>query len=319
MLPPVDIEKLSADEARGLLEVVDNTIGCLCGCTAIAKAGYPGEGRALPFENALVEILLTKWGSASRQAVDTAIEGLRARTGTLSDTEIADILALIDDKIDSVFVGGVGKKLPGLFGKAYKRGKRDVFANFRIPVAFDVPDTDAIKWLGDHHMYWVGNYYNRHLSTKLSQTVAQGVAEGLGREAVGQRLKSFFADYPGISAKPDSYWRGMSANGMNRARNFGLIEGYENLGVTELRILVVLDERTSDICKAMAGQVIPVSAAINQRDLLMAAEDPEDVKAISPWVSADAVIGKDIADIVAQGVIMPPYHFNCRTTVVAVR
>jgi hypothetical protein len=50
-------------------------------------------------------------------------------------------------------------------------------------------------------------------------------------------------------------------------------------------------------CREMNGKIIPVSRCVDQRDELMAAKDPEDVKTISPWVSAESIKGKSIGSI----------------------
>ena len=70
-------------------------------------------------------------------------------------------------------------------------------------------------------------------------------------------------------------------------------------------------------CRSLNGRVIPLNACVKQRDALMAAEDPEDVKRIAPWLPVQAIKGKRTSALIAQGIGMPPYHFHCRTTVVA--
>ena len=146
--------------------------------------------------------------------------------------------------------------------------------------------------------------------------MAEGIKAGLGRTQVAEDLQKFFGDYPGVQNPPLSYWRGFAANGMNRTRQFGLLQSYEDVGITELEVLAVMDERTSAICKDMNGRIIPVSNGLAQRDLMMAAEDPEDVKTISPWPKLEDIKGKSTKNVLDQGVITPPYHFNCRTTLV---
>ena len=96
-----------------------------------------------------------------------------------------------------------------------------------------------------------------------------------------------------------------------------MIQAYDEVGVTKLQIVAVMDERTSAVCRQLNGRVIPVATAAGQRDLLMAAQDPEDVKTIAPWVPAKDLEGLSTKAINEQGVIMPPYHFHCRTQVVA--
>lgn len=311
----IDVSKLRRDQAVAALEVTENMLGTLCGCSAITKAG---EGRALPFENAMVELLLTKWGSATDAAIESALSHLAANAGELLDSEIAAILQIMRDEIDSAFTAQVASELPPLVTGAYQKGKKDALKRFKINAIFGEFDDRAAEWLNDHHMYWVGNYYDKHVSSQMSSFVAEKMQQGLGRSEIGKELASFFEGYPGIGAKPESYWRGFAANGMNRTRNFGLIQGYQEIGITELVVRAIIDERTSPICREMNGKVISIEAAVAQRDRLMQAQNPEDVKVISPWPKLPDIKGKSGEEVAGQGVVMPPYHYHCRTTVEAV-
>lgn len=308
----LEISNLTRDEVVATLETVDNTLSCLCGCT-ITKAG---EGKPLPFESAMAELLLVGWAKASRGAVEVAMKGLAARAGEITNREIKGILTGIEMQIEAKFVKPTGNGLPKLITGAYKKAKGDVMRKHKRRLMMAAFDDDAMQWLNDHHMYWVGSYYDRFLSEQIAKTIKDGMVEGLGREAIGGKLKSFFDKYPGVQSKPDVYWRGMAANGMNRSRNFGLISGYQDVGVKQLRVLAVIDSRTSPICREMNGKIIPVARAADQRDAMMAAESPEDIKTISPWLAVKDIAGLSTAKIMDKGMIMPPFHFNCRSTVV---
>lgn len=305
-------DALSLDQARAALNTVDEILGCVCDCE-IAKAG---EGKPLPFENAMVELLLTEWGGATKSAVKEAIKKLNAGTGEMTAGDVNRILKLIDNGITARMTTSATAKLFELIKGAYSRGKRDVFKKFKKKVVFNQIDTDVISWLSDHHVYWIGNYYNKHVSEGVASVVQDAMSKGLGRKQTGAKLKEFFGKYSGVRHKPDHYWRGLAANAMSRSRNFGLVQSYVDLNVSELKVVSVMDERTSPICRKMNGTVIPVSKAIEQRDLMMAAEDPEDVKTIAPWPSVKTLEGLTDAQIIASGVCLPPYHFRCRTTVV---
>ncbi len=300
------------DSLIATLDIVDNTLGLLCGCE-FTKAG---EGRVLPFETAMAERLLTGWGNGTQKAVQAAIKGLAARGGDLSQEEINAILAIMNAQIERGFVQPMTKQIPGLITNGYNKAKADIAYKLKRRLTFSALDSESIRWLQDHHLYWIRTYYNKHVSSQIADTIAQGMAEGLGRERIGDRLKDFFDKYPGVKAQPEAYWRGLAANGMNRSRNFGLISGYQQIGVRQLRIVAVMDERTSDICRELNGRVIPLSRAIEQRDALIAAEDPEDVKTIAPWLRADQLAGQSTSRIMDMGIGLPPYHFRCRTTVV---
>lgn len=312
--PSFDPATLTTDQARAALFVTDSILEHACGCE-IHKA--TGEGKLLPFEKELIEALLVEWGKSSKKAVDTAVKLIMQNHGEFSELEAQGIIAEVSKTLNASLVPSVEKQLPGLFGSGYKLAKKTVAAQLKQAPTFAFADQTAIKWLSDHHLYWVGTYFEKNLSSQFAADVATGLKQGLGREAIGNRMADFFNDYPGVSAKPDSYWRGLAANGMNRSRNFGQLAEYEDVAVQYMQVVAVMDERTSAICKFMNGKIVPVGAAISQRNRLMTAESPEDVKTIAPWVSASSLSGMSVSEIVNQGVIMPPYHFHCRTTVVA--
>ena len=306
-----DLSNITLDQAEAGLEVVENFLDDLTGIP-IAK----GEGTKLPGEDNLIELFLVQWAKGSEESANKAMKELINGSGALTDKQIDNAMKSFKIELDQTFVEPVGKALPEILTNAYKTAKQKVVKSHSTKMIWKEIDKEATAWLAEHHMYWVGTYYDDKLSKALRETVIAGMKEGHGREAIGQTLKDFFDGYPGVRNKPANYWRGMAANGINRSRQFGLIQGYEDVGVTELEVVAVIDQRTSSICKEMNGRIIPVSSAINQRDQLMEAEDPEDVKTISPWLSAATIKGKSDSYVVSQGLVMPPYHFNCRTTVV---
>jgi hypothetical protein len=301
------------DIARAQLEIVDNTLAAVFDIHPIAKKG---KKYALPFEPRFVELLFSEWGKATSGAVKKALKILSLRTGDVSDREVDAALNEVQKHIDKEFPAGVSPTLPDLITKSYKRGRDPIFRKHQLKAIWAKPDIEAIDWLTDHHMYWIGGYYDKRVSGAIAETIAEGMKQGLSRKDIGKTLKEFFDDYPGVGHKPDTYWRGLAANGMNRSRNFGLVGGYEEVGVTVLVTLVVVDKRTSDICLAMVGREIPVAKAARQRDRMMEAKDPEDIKDIARWPTLDEIKGKADSTVLRAGIIMPPYHFHCRTTVV---
>jgi hypothetical protein len=72
----------------------------------------------------------------------------------------------------------------------------------------------------------------------------------------------------------------------------------------------------------MHGRIIRVDEAVELRDRLMHARNPEEVKDIAPWFSPDEVDRKIVgrrSDDLPNEVALPPYHFNCRTRTVIAR
>jgi len=73
----------------------------------------------------------------------------------------------------------------------------------------------------------------------------------------------------------------------------------------------------SEFCIEMNGKIISVNSAANQRQQMMNTTNPEDVKQVTPWLPVSEIQNLSISQIMDKGVVLPPYHFNCRTTVVA--
>lgn len=308
------VKSASPDKTRALIELLDNTLGLLCGCD-VCKAG---EGTPIPYEEAFREMLFVEWASVSDDAKDVAIATLLSGGGELSEAEIETILAALGNDISVNMTNRTATQMPKLFDDSYRLAKTTAIARFDALFSWNQIDSAAVDWLTKHHVYWIGNYYDRFLSQALADKVAEGMAAGLGREDIGQTLKTFFSDYEGVPVRPQTYWDGLAANGMNRSRNFGSISGYEDVGVTQFMIAAVLDNRTSEICRDMDGRIIDLGYATDQRDAMMAASDPEAVKTIAPWPKLSDIAGKSTQEVVDQGVILPPYHFRCRTGIVEV-
>ncbi len=281
---------------------------CMSFCGCIEKVSFP-------YEDQMVLKLLEEWSNGTSIALSEALEIL---TGTYAISEDAarEVLAILDSRLGAGFATAVVGDIEDLISKSYSLGKSDILTPKQIAFNLHIADQSAIAWLQEFDMFWIGNYYKRNVSDLIAGIVEDGLQLGLGRADVGKELKDFFDAYPGLSAKPDVYWRGVAANGMNRSRNFGMVQGWQDVGVQYLKFHAVMDERTSAVCREMNGRIFPVSVAADQRDRLLAVSNPEDVKQIMPWPKVEEIQGLTTEQINAKNIAMPPLHFHCRSTVV---
>lgn len=98
-----------------------------------------------------------------------------------------------------------------------------------------------------------------------------------------------------------------------RHRNFSQVLGMQSLGYQYVEVVAILDNKTSPICRAMNGRRIPIETAVNYVGGDFAESKWEKPKDFTP----DKIAGKDTAGIVENmSSVLPPYHANCRTTVV---
>jgi hypothetical protein len=307
--------RLTCDQQIALDVVGGGIMEAVCGCNIITK----GEGVPVPFEQATADLLLVNWAKGTTAAQKTIIAHLRAGRGVITDVEMDAILVDVQRQINAQFIAPTAGKTPELFTGSYNHAKKNILKRHKKRVTFSFADTAAHKWLNEHHIYWIGSYYDRFVSGAIAKEAAIGMEAGLGRVALGRQLSDFFGRYPGVPMRPDHYWRLIAANAMNRSRQFGLVSGYEEVGVRTLEILAVMDARTSAVCREMNGRKFSLGRAITQRNQMMMAEEPEDVKTISPWLNKIQVAelkGMSTSAINDKGLILPPFHALCRTTTV---
>lgn len=308
----INPEAMTYDQKVATVAALDGLIDCCCGC-AITKAG---EGTELPFENALVELLLVKWGTATKKSVEEASKRLNNGKGPISKAEKEAVLKIFEYGLMTRFANDVGNGVGKYVKGSYVKGKSDVFKQFKEKQVFDKIDDVTIEWLTKHNLYWVENYYDRFLSQSIAEQVAKGIKDGLGRDQIGKDLKKFFDGYEGIPQKPQSYWTVVSSNAMSRSRNFSRVQAYVDLEYETLKIVNPNDNRTSPICRKLNGTTIPVISAVKQRDGMIRAKKPEDVKNLAPWVPYEKMKTMNLDKRLKAGIILPPYHALCRTQIV---
>lgn len=299
------IDCLTYDERAVALGRIDRLL------TAIEKR------ETIPYEEDMLEVIYSGWIVASRKGLKAALEYINQVSTALTQDDLQAVMEILRTETGAQMAAGMSDDLLDLFGKAYLNGKAHGMSAELLDVSFTLADETSISWLLDHNTYWIGVYFDKNLSGAIAQTVSEGMAQGLGRDGVGQLLKEFFREYPGVAVKPDAYWSGLAATAMNRSRVFGSINGYREVGIRQLQILTMGDERVCPICSQLDRKVIPIHRAATQVQQLIATTNPEEVKAVSPWLSATQLADLNHEEMMDRGVVLPPFHFNCRCDVVA--
>lgn len=109
----------------------------------------------------------------------------------------------------------------------------------------------------------------------------------------------------------------------SRMVTYGFLSEATAMAVQTYKLEFVLDNRTSDICLALheGDHVFRVDVSMNYMDELMRATDPESMKSIAPFLKSDDQTLLDLRemsdeDLQARGVMVPPFHFSCRTILI---
>jgi SPP1 gp7 family putative phage head morphogenesis protein len=201
-----------------------------------------------------------------------------------------------------------------------------------IQTLFDQPRQEAVDWLVRHDRFWIGKVFPEHVSDSFRDTIARGLDEGLGRRAIGRRLRDLMVGTPDAPGKLELYNR-VAAASVNRAHNWGGMFSLEEAGFEDYVFRAVMDERTSRICRELNGRVFSVPRAMT---VVRRALDgpPSAIEGIAPWPTFDEergdfyierdgrrsyLAGKSTEWLEARGVAMPPLHGNCRSVVVLSR
>ncbi len=226
---------------------------------------------------------------------------------------------------------------------------------FGLRIASTFTDTDEriAAYCTSSQVLFVRDIYGvraEGMAQTARDIVSEGLEQGLGREELAERLEMMVGQ---AVPRDPAYWQVVAGAFMNRARTWTQVNSFSDAGIERYRIEAVLDEATSEICRFLHGREFSVRKGVDKIAEVMALKDPEDIKRAQPW--ANVRVGEeggelwfngeegatalahvdewgegerdrvgtysgalDDAQLETEGFGMPPYHGNCRTTVVAV-
>ncbi len=144
----------------------------------------------------------------------------------------------------------------------------------------------------------------KQIIAMLEGTPAMGTPDlNLIRAVLDRRLKSV------------PYWRVVANAATSRSYHYGFLKAAQAQGFRAYRYTAVIDERTSEICTFLDGREWFIADALNIVERVAATDDPEVVKNLAPWPKFADVRELDGPGLKAIGVIVPPVHGNCRSTI----
>jgi hypothetical protein len=295
-------------------------------------------------ERALEKNLADELDEEFLDGMDDAIEPeLALHPSEMTSDEAGMVVAGVGTRLERDLAGARGGRMRDAIGVAAaammilgrRAGISSVGASGRptagISGSLSMADRSAIAKLSGQQLFWVGRFYGDHLSKTIAATIRrEALAGGLGRAEVGAILRGVTrGTFPGVAVpgtwrgSSESYFTMMAGTVRNQASNFGALGTFVEGGVTRYRIDAVMDARTSKICELMHGRTFDVQAGVRNMNARLDAETPEDARAAALWRSPEQTellpgFKDDPEDALARsGMALPPYHGNCRTTIVA--
>lgn len=162
--------------------------------------------------------------------------------------------------------------------------------------------------------YYSNNFFNAQVMPALMKAVNLGAGTSgdnliwsTVRDVLHKRLKSV------------PYWRVVANAAASRAYHYGLVKSGQAAGRRYFQYHAILDSKTSDVCWTLHGTQWPLADAISLMERIAAAE-PEEVKDIAPWktmADLEPFLNSPLG-LQGMGVVVPPLHGNCRSTIILV-
>ena len=270
-------------------------------------------------------VLINAWTDEVKKAATSAIRMLYNMPDNLklNMNDVDEMDAVIKAKLGDEFGSLVGKEVNTLTEKSIRQGFGEASAEARFAITWQFKEQRVADVMGKQNLFWVRSHYGADISEKFNESISTAIKEGMRKDQLGDLLREQFRD---VAKMGSGYFQGLAEHTMLRMREFGRLSGYEQAGAIGYRLLVVVDDRTSDICMALHNEnkVYPLNEALQVRDKLLAVELQEDnlekardtIKALAPWVKDSNVVYAGGAPVGVQGAYtpFPPFHWRCRTT-----
>jgi SPP1 gp7 family putative phage head morphogenesis protein len=325
----------------------------------VAKALNPRNARDLRVLATQLANQLTPLDfQAAKVGLEQALQRLDVDWRKLTPEGAAKVWAAADATLKGVLKTAHGEMLPSYVQRitvaledVVQGTKEALHRQFlsRIGTSLEQRDAVAVRQIARQQGWWVRDEWgvrSDRLTRDGAKIVRRGLADGLGRDEIGRDLRRALPDM--WQKYGQSYARLNAGMSTARARSFSEVASYQEAGIESYEIVSVIDERTTDICRALDGQIISTNRAAALLQQQMSLAQPEDIRDVAPLCRevdrdgkryVETAHGAEIAEVTRSGygvkddrgqnsyarmgdqladvsVGMPPYHFNCRTMTV---
>jgi len=228
----------------------------------------------------------------------------------LSEKDIYEFIIYGKRHYSNVFNDSDGK-VERAIAKAMALGELRIPAGQGL-LAQSIMMEKVLNGIIDVAKYSTNNYFNNFVVPAIEREVGKILAGTATfdkpnfhpiREKLDRRLKN------------TPYWRIVANSAAQRAFNYGYVKTAEMQQIRRYAIRAIIDERTSEVCEELDGREFFIGDAVNLMEEVSEAQDIEGVKQLMPWRSPEEVRGKSDQELTDMGVLLPPFHGNCRTTI----
>ncbi len=195
--------------------------------------------------------------------------------------------------------------------EVYKEGLKEVNAH----LSFSAQDHRALTLMHEQNMFWIGDHYNSYIHETVVNGFKTYVQKGLTNEELANIFETAFS---GLIDRKRNYYRGLAEHVTSRLRTFANVKGYVKAGIKGLKIVAILDGRTTNICREMNGRIFVTDRLNSYIDKAISIKSEKELRQMLPMKSGNDVGG--IRGIPSSSLPLasqlPPYHWRCRTRTV---
>lgn len=223
-------------------------------------------------------------------------------------TQVMNALDKMSNTMDQVQTRSVNAHLENVMETTIVRGAKQVGAGDAIQFA-TMKNTIKEKIVSS-----TAYYSNKFFNTQVVPNI-----EKLAKKVIEDQKTTSRAAYDILRNKVSEhyksvpYWDLVANGAVSRGYHYGLVKGGWYAGYKRVRFNAVMDSRTSAICESMNGSTWSIESALNAVEKRAMAA-PEDMKNVAPWLTEDEFIEMSDRDLEQAGVIVPPLHARCRST-----
>ncbi|MDP3114696.1 MAG: hypothetical protein Q8M98_07965 [Candidatus Cloacimonadaceae bacterium] len=278
-------------------------------------------------------VLNNAWKTEVKDAAYLAIQMLSdmPRSEKVSKTQIDKLMDIINTQLGDDFASQVNEPTKAYIDRCIRLGLRDTQVQAPVKTSiglWGIEDQHLSSTIQKQQIFWLGNHFEADIRQNFADVLSKAIEQGYTKEMLTDTLKQQFSD---IGEKSQVYWQGLAEHTALRIREFGRLQGYKKAQAKYYKLVVILDDRTSDICLALAAQdkAYPLNDATEVMDNLMALDtksnnldDARDyIKALAPWVSNDQIVynnNDEPIGVSGAHTPFPPFHWKCRTTTLVI-
>jgi hypothetical protein len=252
------------------------------------------------------------WKALVQDKIAEFMDALLGNGGNIDGSMVEDFITQIS-ALTATFGDSQKKTIDKFFGYSYSTGKADLVGE-KPPIAES--DKKVLDALVKNQVFYMNNMFDRTIADGMREKIMEQVVDGglTGQDAI-DAIKTILDE--DLTMKPENYLNMLADVDAERATTFGKIEEMDAQGIKYFKIVNPLDHRTSDICRHLVKvyDQVPVQLALDKRDEYIENDDPEAIGDFMPWPTKDQLDELDAEELMALGVLMPPFHSRCRSTI----